>query len=78
MHVGPVCGSKPTPQLCSLFGAATSAFTADCVAQCENLLSIELSQLDLSDGPLGMLDDMAFRDVIKAIGYVMDSDCEPA
>ena len=24
------------------------------------------------------LDDMAFRDVIKAIGYVMDSDCEPA
>jgi len=44
---------------------------------CENLLSIDLSQLDLSDGPLGMLDD-TFRDVIKAIGYVMDSDCEPA
>jgi hypothetical protein len=42
------------------------------------LLSIELSQLDLSDGPLGVLDDTAFRDVIRAIGYVMDSDCEPA
>jgi hypothetical protein len=36
-----------------------------------------LSQLDLADGSLGMVDEMAFRDVIKAIGYVMDSDCEP-
>jgi mRNA-degrading endonuclease toxin of MazEF toxin-antitoxin module len=63
---------------CVPFRAGDFGFTADCVAQCENLLSIELSQLDLSDGPIGMLDDMAFRDVIKAIGYVMDSDCERA
>jgi len=63
---------------CVPFRGDDFGFTADCVAQCENLLSIELSQLDLADGPLGMLDDMAFRDVIKAIGYVMDSDCEPA
>jgi mRNA-degrading endonuclease toxin of MazEF toxin-antitoxin module len=63
---------------CVPFRGGDFGFTADCVAQCENLLSIDLSQLDLSDGPLGMLDDMAFRDVIKAIGYVMDSDCEPA
>jgi mRNA-degrading endonuclease toxin of MazEF toxin-antitoxin module len=62
---------------CVPFRAGDFGFRADCVAQCENLLSIELTQLDLSDGPLGMLGDMAFRDVIKAIGYVMDSDCEP-
>ena len=62
---------------CVPFRAGDFGFTADCVAQCENLLSIELTQLDLSDGPVGMLDDMAFRDVIRAIGYVMDSDCEP-
>jgi mRNA-degrading endonuclease toxin of MazEF toxin-antitoxin module len=63
---------------CVPFRAGDFGFSADCVAQCENLLSIELSQLDASDGPLGILDDMAFRDVIKAIGYVMESDCEPA
>ncbi len=62
---------------CVPFRKGDFGFTADCVAQCENLLSIELSQLDLADGPLGMVDEMAFRDVIKAIGYVMDSDCEP-
>jgi hypothetical protein len=65
-------------RIVSRFAPATFGFFADCVAQCENLLSIELSQLDASDGPLGILEDMAFRDVIKAIGYVMESDCEPA
>ena len=63
---------------CVPFRGGDFGFTSDCVAQSENLLSIELSQLDLSDGSLRMLDDMAFRDVIKAIGYVMASDCEPA
>ena len=63
---------------CVPFRAGDFGFTADCVAQCENLLSIELAQLDSTDGPLGMLDDIAFREVIKAIGYVMASECEPA
>jgi len=49
----------------------------DCVAQCENILSIEKSQLDLASGPLGALDDLSLRDVIKSIGYVIESDCEP-
>jgi mRNA-degrading endonuclease toxin of MazEF toxin-antitoxin module len=62
---------------CVPFRAGDFGFTTDCVAQCENLLSIELAQIDLSSGPVGTLDDVAFRDVIKAIGYVMDSDCEP-
>lgn len=62
---------------CVPFRAGDFDFTTDCVAQCENLLSIDLAQVDLSAGPLGLLDEMALRDVIKAIGYVMDSDCEP-
>ena len=28
-------------------------------------------------GPRGMLDPTRFRDVIKAIGHVLGSDCEP-
>ena len=62
---------------CVPFRAGAFGFTSDCVAQCENLLSIDLAQLDLSGGPKGSLDDMAFREVIKAIGYVMESECEP-
>jgi hypothetical protein len=48
------------------------------VAQCENILSIDKAQLDLKAGPVGKLDDVALRDVIKTIGYVLESDCEPA
>lgn len=61
------------PLLAGQFG-----FTTNCVAQCENILSIEKTQLDLAAGPLGKLDDLTMREVIKAVGYVMDSDCEPA
>jgi mRNA-degrading endonuclease toxin of MazEF toxin-antitoxin module len=63
---------------CVPFRAGQFGLTADCVAQCDNMLSIEKSQLDMASGPIGVLDEMAMRDVIKAIGYVMASDCEPA
>ena len=36
---------------CVPFRAGTFGFTADCVAQCENLLSIDKAQLDLAGGP---------------------------
>ena len=62
---------------CVPFRAGEFGFTADCVAQCENLLSIEKTQLDLNAGPVGQLDDVTLRGVIKAIGYVIESDCEP-
>lgn len=59
------------------FQAGQFGFTVDCVAQCENVLSIEKRQLDMSGGPIGVLDEMALREVVKAIGYVIESDCEP-
>jgi mRNA-degrading endonuclease toxin of MazEF toxin-antitoxin module len=62
---------------CVPFRAGEFGFSADCVAQCENMLSIHRDQLDIVSGPLGKLDDLALRDVIKAIGYVIESDCEP-
>ena len=61
---------------CVPFRAGEFGFAADCVAQCENVLSIDKAQLDSAVGPIGVLDDAALRDVIKAIGYVMESDCE--
>ena len=62
---------------CAPFRVGQFGFSEDCVAQCENILSIEKSQLDLAGGPVGLLDDVALRDVIEAIGYVLESDCEP-
>jgi len=62
---------------CVPFRAGKFGFSVDCVAQCDNMLSIEKSQLDFSNGPIGILDDTALRDVIKAIGHVIASDCEP-
>lgn len=62
---------------CVPLRAGQFGFAVDCVAQCENIVSIEKTQLDLSAGPEGVLDELAMRDLIKAIGYVMESDCEP-
>ena len=62
---------------CVPFQAGQFGFTVNCVAQCENILSIDKRQMDLRAGPIGVLDERALRDVIKAIGYVIESDCEP-
>ena len=50
---------------------------SDCVAQCENILQIPKTQLETKTGPIGVLDDATFRDLIRAIGFVIGSDCEP-
>ena len=60
---------------CVPFRAGQFGFSKDCVAQCENLFLIEKDALDAN--PLGVLDATALRDVVKAIGHVIDSDCEP-
>ncbi len=80
--LGVICTSarfvvRSTLPNCVPFRAGEFGFIADCVAQCENILSVEKSQLDLAAGPVGRLDDLALRNVIKAIGYVIESDCEP-
>ena len=63
---------------CVPFEAGQFGFRTNCVAQCENILSIDKKQLDVQAGPIGVLDESTLRDVIKAIGYVIESDCEPA
>ncbi|HXU44179.1 MAG TPA: type II toxin-antitoxin system PemK/MazF family toxin [Thermoanaerobaculia bacterium] len=62
---------------CVPFLAGQFGFTANCVAQCENILSIEKRQLDLDAGPIGSLDERSLREIVKAIGYVIEADCEP-
>lgn len=62
---------------CVPFQAGDFGFTLDCVAQCENLLSIDKAQLHLPMGLMGKLDEAALQKVIKAMGYVIKSDCQP-
>lgn len=62
---------------CVPFFAGQFGLTADCVAQCEGVSAIEISRLDSASGPLGVLDEAAFREVVRAIGYVIGSECEP-
>ena len=51
---------------CVPFQAGDFGFTVDCVAQCENILSIDQGQLDLAAGPMGTLNEAALQKVIKA------------
>ena len=59
------------------FQAGEFGFTKDCVAQAEAILFIDKTRVDIVQGPQGVWDEQRMRDVIKAIGYVIDSDCEP-
>jgi mRNA-degrading endonuclease toxin of MazEF toxin-antitoxin module len=62
---------------CVPFRAGEFGLPQDCVAQCEAITFVDKSDLDLATGALGVLDNARLRDVIKAIGDVLDSDCEP-
>lgn len=63
---------------CVPFRAGEFGFTSDCVAQGESVGPLETRQLDFAQGVIGKLTEEALRDVIQAVGKVMDADCEPA
>ena len=60
------------------FRAGQFGLTKDCVAQAESITVFDLAHVDLETGPLGKLDSRAMRGLIRAVGYMIDSDCEPA
>ena len=62
---------------CVPFQAGEFGLTKDCVAQAESITFVPYADLHLDRGPLGILDETALRDVIRAIGNMLDADCEP-
>jgi mRNA-degrading endonuclease toxin of MazEF toxin-antitoxin module len=60
---------------CVPFPAGQFGFTKDCVAQCENIFLVAKDSLE--SVPVGVLSEEAMRDIVKAIGHVLNSDCEP-
>ena len=63
---------------CVPFRAGEFGFTKDCVAQAESITFIPTIDLHLDRGPFGILDETALRNVIRAIGFMLDAECEPA
>lgn len=62
---------------CVAFQAGEFGLTKDCVAQAEAITYVAASDLDLDAGAVGALDEVRLRDLIKAVGNMMGSDCEP-
>ena len=62
---------------CVPFSPGEFGMTKSCVAQCENTVALDVADLDLAHGPIGVLDEARMRDVIRALGFVVDADCEP-
>ena len=63
---------------CVPFRAGEFGLTKGCVAQAEAITYLPISDLDLGQGVIGTLDALRMRDVIRAVGDVLASDCEPA
>jgi mRNA-degrading endonuclease toxin of MazEF toxin-antitoxin module len=62
---------------CVAFAAGDFGLPKDCVAQCEAVTFVEIKDFDAEQGRIGVLDAETFRDLVKAIGFVIGSDCEP-
>lgn len=62
---------------CVAFAAGEYGLTRDCLAQTETITYLAVSDLDLDSGAIGMLDELRMRELIKAIGNMLASDCEP-
>jgi len=62
---------------CVPFQAGEFGLDKDCVAQAETISYIAVVDLDMDQGVLGVLDEVRMRALIKAIGNVIASECEP-
>jgi mRNA-degrading endonuclease toxin of MazEF toxin-antitoxin module len=62
---------------CVPFLSGECGLTKDCVAQAETISYVAVSDIDLDAGRIGIVDTVRMRALIKAIGHVINSDCEP-
>ena len=60
---------------CVSFRAGEFGLSKDCVAQSESLFSIRRQELG---DHFGTLDQERWRGLVKALGNMMGSDCEPS
>ena len=70
--------ARSTLPHCVAFRAGEFGLTRDCAAQAETITYVAISDLDLEAGVVGALDELRLRELIRAVGNMMGSDCEPA
>ena len=63
---------------CVVFERGDFGLSKSCVAQAEGVTVVELRDLDLKSGPIGTLDAETFRELVKAVGFMMGAECELA
>lgn len=59
------------------FRSGEFGLSKDCVAQAETITYLASTDLDLDAGVIGVLDESRMRDLVRAVGNMMGSDCEP-
>ena len=64
-------------QNCVAFKAGEACFKTNCVAQAENISVVDIDLLDFNYGPVAYIKDNRMREIIRAIGYVIEAECEP-
>lgn len=69
-------GLRKNLRNCVPLAAGRFGLTENSVAQAENLTLVEYSDLDCEAGPIARVDVVTMRAVVKAIGYVIGSDCD--
>lgn len=62
---------------CVPFRAVEFGLDRNRVAQAEAVTFLERDDLDTSTGPIGILDSERLCALVRALGHVIDSDCEP-
>jgi mRNA-degrading endonuclease toxin of MazEF toxin-antitoxin module len=64
-------------QACVPFLVGEFGCTKDCVARADNITLIDKSRIQIDRGIIDTIDDEKMREIIRAIGYVISSECEP-
>ena len=69
--------TRSTLPQCVPFWAGQDGLVKDCVAQSESITFLPTTDLNLGRKIIGLLNATALREVIRAVGDMMGSDCEP-
>lgn len=69
--------TRSTLPNCMPFWAGQYGLVKDCVAQSESITFLPTTDLNLGRKIIGLLNATALREVIRAVGDMMGSDCEP-
>ena len=63
---------------CVFFSQGSFGLTKSCVAQAEALTFLRKADLVVPPTPLGKVDPRKWRQLVRAVGFVVQAECHPA